>query len=253
MPAPLLEPILPLTLTFRRARWSASWGMTALTLLALIGFINLGRWQWHRAEHKRALAAAFHSGSAAVSALDGQLTANLPRYTQVQAQGRFDPEHQFLLDNMSHAGQAGYQVLTALQLTDGRTLMVNRGWVPLTGSRRQLPVVAQDFPASVSLAGKLDALPVAGIALGHVPPAAGTPWPKVTSFPTMSDLSAALGRPLEAQQLLLNADEPLGYVRDWQPTGLGPERHISYALQWWGFAALALGLYGYLNLQRTPS
>jgi surfeit locus 1 family protein len=85
-----------------------------------------------------------------------------------------------------------------------------------------------------------------------VPPAPGPQWPKLTSFPTMADLSAALGRPLEAQQLLLNADEPLGYVRDWQPTGFGPERHISYALQWWAFAALALGLYGYLNWRRAP-
>ena len=252
MPAPLLEPILPLTLTFNRARWSASWGMTALTLLAVLGFIDLGLWQWHRAEHKRELAAAFHSGGAEISALDGQLTATLPRYAQVRAQGRYDGEHQFLLDNMSHGGQAGYEVLTALQLNDGRTLMVNRGWVPLTVSRRQLPVIALDFSASLAPAGKLDSLPVAGIALGHVPPAAGPQWPKVTSFPTMADLSAALGRPLEAQQLLLNADEPLGYVRDWQPTGFGPERHISYALQWWAFAALALGLYGFLNWRRAP-
>jgi surfeit locus 1 family protein len=253
MPAPLMEPMLPLTLTFDRARWSASWGMTALTLLAIVGFIALGLWQWHRAEQKRALSTAFSAGNAEVSVLGARATATLPRYAQVRVQGRYDGEHQFLLDNMSQDGMPGYEVLTPLWLADGRTLMVNRGWLPLTASRRQLPAIALDFSANLSPAGRLDALPVAGIALGHVPPAAQGPWPKLTSFPTMADLSRALGRPLEAQQLLLNADEPLGYGRDWQPpVGFGPERHIAYALQWWAFAALALGLYAVRNWHRTP-
>jgi len=99
--------------------------------------------------------------------------------------------------------------------------------------------------------GRLDDLPVAGIALGHAPPAADAPWPKLTSFPTMADLSAALGQPLESRQLLLDAGQPAGFVRDWHPSGLGPARHLSYAVQWWGFGALALGLYGYMNWRRS--
>jgi cytochrome oxidase assembly protein ShyY1 len=39
-------------------------------------------------------------------------------------------------------------------------------------------------------------------------------------------------------------------VREWQLNGFGPGRHLSYAVQWWGFATLALVLYGYLNWQR---
>jgi surfeit locus 1 family protein len=226
--------------------------MTALTLLAMLAFIDLGRWQWHRAQQKSALAAAFRAGESGVQALAGRSSAALPRYAQVRAQGRYDGEHQFLLDNMSHDGQPGYQVLTPLLLADGRTVRVNRGWVPLTASRRQLPLSAVDPSVNLTPAGKLDALPVAGIALGHVPPPAGPQWPKLTSFPTMTDLSAALGRPLEVQQLLLNPDEPLGYLRDWKPnTSFGPERHISYAVQWWGFALLALGLYGALNWHKA--
>jgi surfeit locus 1 family protein len=226
--------------------------MTALTVLAVLAFLDLGRWQWHRAEQKRALAAAFHAGDSGVQPLAGHSSAALPRYAQVRAQGRYDGEHQFLLDNMSHDGQPGYEVLTPLVLEDGRTLIVNRGWVPLTASRRQLPVITIDLSVELSPAGKLDALPVAGIALGHVPPESGPQWPKLTSFPTMPDLSTALGRPLEAQQLLLNPGEPLGYLRDWKPnTSFGPERHISYAVQWWAFAALALGLYVTLNWHKA--
>jgi surfeit locus 1 family protein len=241
---------LPLTLEFRRFRWSATWPMTLLTLAAVVLFINLGRWQWHRAEQTRALADDFGAGGESVVELGARATPALPRYAQVRLQGSYDGEHQFLLDNMSHNGQPGYEVLTPLRLADGRTVMVNRGWVPLTASRRQLPDVQLNLAAPQSPTGRLDDLPVAGIALGHVAPAPAAQWPKLASFPTMADLSAALGQPLQNRQLLLNPDQPLGYVRDWHPAGLGPERHLSYAIQWWSFGALALLLYGYMNWRR---
>lgn len=242
---------MPLTLEFGRFRWSATWPMTLLTLAALVLFVNLGRWQWHRAQQKQALAANFGAGGQSVAELGARATSEFPRYTQLRLQGSYDGEHQFVLDNMSHDGQPGYQVLTPLRLPDGRTVVVNRGWLPLTASRSQLPDVTVEFAAPQTPVGRLDDLPVAGIALGHVPPAAGTPWPKLTSFPTMSDLSAALGQPLQSRQLLLNPDQPLGYVRDWHPPGPGPARHLSYAIQWWAFGALALGLYGYMNWHRN--
>ncbi len=238
---------MPLTLALRHSRWSASWGVTLLTALAVIGFIDLGRWQWHRAQQKRALATAFTAGGAATGTLDNRGTAALPRYATLSVQGRYDGAHQFLLDNMSHGGNPGYEVLTPLRLADGRIVIVNRGWVPLTLSRRQLPDIALAAAGEQSTVGRLDELPVAGIALGHVPPASSGPWPRLTSFPTTTDLAAALGQPLQPRQLLLNADEPHGYLRDWHPGGLSPERHLSYALQWWAFAALALGLYVLLN------
>ncbi len=243
---------MPLTLTFRYGRWSASWLMTLLTLGAALSFIRLGVWQWHRAEAKRAVAAAFTAGSTATHELDGGSTAALPRYAQVRARGTYDGAHQFLLENLSHDGQPGYEVLTPLQLEGGRTVLVNRGWLPLTASRRQLPDVAlEPAPGAASVSGRLDALPVPGIALGRQPPQPAAPWPKLTSFPTMADLAAALGRPLEPQQLLLAPDEPLGYIRDWHPSGIGPERHVAYAVQWWGFAVVALALYARLNWQRA--
>jgi surfeit locus 1 family protein len=244
---------LPLTMHFGRRRWSATWPMTLLTLAAVLLFIDLGRWQWHRAEQKRELMQEFRAGAAAAAALGGRATEALPRYTQVRVRGRYDGAHQFLLDNISHDGRPGYEVLTPLRLDDGRTLIVNRGWLPLTASRAQLPDVRIDFDAMLTPAGRLDNLPVAGIALGHVAPAKDAPWPRLSSFPTMADLATALGVPLEARTLLLNADEPLGYLRDWQPPGFGPERHLSYAIQWWGFAALAVGLYGYMNTHKSAA
>ena len=238
---------MPLALNFGQVRWSASWGMTVLTLAAVVAFSALGRWQWHRAAEKRVLNADFSAGATAFSDLGSRSMADVARYAQLRVHGRYDGMHQFLLDNISHRGQPGYEVLTPLLLDDGRVLIVNRGWLPLTRSRSELPYVGIDVSAALTVLGRVDLLPVAAIALGHAAPAPGPQWPKVTSFPTMQELSQAFGARFEARELLLNATEPLGFARDWQPEGLGPWRHVSYAVQWWGFAALALVLYGALN------
>ena len=50
--------------------------------------------------------------------------------------------------------------------------------------------------------------------------------------------------------LLLDADSGPGFVREWQPPGLPPERHIGYAVQWWAFALLLVGLFVGLNVKR---
>lgn len=244
--------LVALTLQFGRVRWSASWPMTLLTAAAVIAFILLGRWQWHRADERRALVASFNAGIAAAVPLQGRSGSELPRYAHVRVRGRYDPAHQFLLEDMAHGEQVGYQVLTPLQLTDGRTVIVNRGWVPMVdASYTKLPDVSFISPEEISVIGRLDSLPPAGLSLGHVPPKPGPHWPKPASFPTMADLASALGHPLMSRQLLLDPGQPMGYVRDWHPGGLSTLGHLSYALQWWSFAALALVLYGFLNRRRS--
>ena len=235
---------------------SSVW-MTALALAGVLLFAQLGRWQWHRAAEKRALAVAFLAGTENfATALGSRSTAELARYTQVRARGRYDTAHQFLLDNMAHEGRTGYQVLTPLQLDGGRVLLVNRGWLPLPGGRRDaLPDISLPDLGTINIGGRLDNLPVTGLAMGQAAPAQGPLWPKRTSFPSMQQLGAALGQSVEARQLLLGASEPQGFARDWTSsgTGFGPERHMAYAFQWWGLGALILFLYFFMNIEpRDP-
>jgi surfeit locus 1 family protein len=248
----------------RHRRFNAPWWAVALSLLAALGFLQLGRWQWHRAEQKRAYAAAFQAGmEAPITQLGERSTAALPRYAQVNVSGVYDATHQFLLDNLIVNGQVGYEVLTPMQLADGRWLVVNRGWVALPGhSRARLPEIGLPQGVARSIHGRLDELPVNGLASGRAPPSgagdagAGTgsaDWPKRTSFPTTAELAAALGHPLEPRQLLLAPGEIDGYLLDWKPAsaGFGPERHLSYAIQWWGLGALSLFLLAFMNLEKT--
>jgi len=217
-------------------------------------FAALGRWQWQRAADKRQVETAFAAASSVAQPLAGRPLAALPRYSPVEVLGTYDAEHQFLLDNITSGGQAGYEVLTPLALADGRWLLVNRGWLPLVNrSRAALPEVHGAVPDGLlTLHGLVDELPVTGLPSGRVAATASPGWPRLTSFPQTADLAAALGRPLEPRQLLLAADQPGGYLRNWQPSSASfpPERHQAYAVQWWSLAGLAAGLYLFMNLKR---
>ncbi|MEO8018025.1 MAG: SURF1 family protein [Pseudomonadota bacterium] len=226
-----------------------SWLMTLLTILLLAAFIGLGRWQWHRGEAKQAVWAEYERNAPAKE-LGNRSLDSVDRFARLELSGVFEPEHQFLLDNMSHAGQPGYQVLTPFRLTDGRRVLVNRGWVPFTGYRDRLPDVSlKESPPRIT--GRIDELPSPGLASGRAPPDNDAHWPKLTSFPTHDELAAAFSTQLQHRVLLLDAEAPGGYVREWTPPGMPPDRHFSYAIQWWGFAAVLLVLYFGLNFRKV--
>jgi cytochrome oxidase assembly protein ShyY1 len=224
--------------------------MTLLTLVLLALFVSLGRWQWHRGEAKQVLFDSYERSETA-PALNAPVDFdNAERFKRVAFDGRFEPEHQVLLDNRSHAGQPGYEVLTPFVLADGRRILVNRGWVPFGGYRDRLPDVSMQGERSAAISGRLEELPTPGLASGRAPPA-GAAWPKVTSFPTHEELETALGEKLARRILLLDPQLPGGYVREWSPPGMAPTRHFSYAIQWWGFAAVLLVLYFGLNFRKV--
>jgi surfeit locus 1 family protein len=182
-------------------------------------------------------------------------TPELPRYTQVIANGHYDGSRQILIDNMpSAAGRAGYEVITPFRLTGGGTLLVNRGWLALGASRRVLPII--DVAADErQIHGRTDHLPVAGIRLG-IPVPLAAPFPIVAQYPTASAIASAIGghdRVRAAEVVLLDARDRDGYERVWHPPGLPPERHIGYAVQWYALGATAVLLWVVLNLQRRDA
>jgi surfeit locus 1 family protein len=224
--------------------------MTVLTLVAVVAFVSLGRWQWSKGNLREAQAEEFARGTGQAVSLGSRALADVERFQRVSVGGRFDTAHQFLLDNRTYEGRAGYEVLTPLDRGDGRSILVDRGWVPFTGYRDKLPDVSFATPAHVEVMGRVDELPSAGLESGRSPPDAKAPWPKVTTYPHAAELSAALGRAVEPRIVLLDARAPNGYVRDWQPPGMPAIRHWSYAVQWWAFAVLASALWVILGMRK---
>ena len=221
---------------------------TAVAVAGLLAFAALfaalGAWQLRRADENRALAAQFAAGASAapLPELPPALTeAN--RFRRVEVRGAFLSEPQFLLDNMLHDGMAGYQVLTLLRVEGTRRrLVVNRGWVAGGLDRNVLPAVSAPTEAR-TLVGRIERLPRPGIRLGAT--ATPTTGPvtsvAVVQYPTMDELAAQTGESLFEYQLLLDPEEPDGYVREWQAPGISPERNLMYAGQWLLLAAGAFG------------
>ncbi|HZF18008.1 MAG TPA: SURF1 family protein [Steroidobacteraceae bacterium] len=234
--------------TFEPRLWS-----TLLVIALAAVFIALGRWQLSRADYKRALFAEFASGSDATMSLGAAGSKELRRYQHVSAAGEFDDSHQVLLDNMTDGEQAGFRVLTPFLLADGRTVLVDRGWFALGRSRTDWPVL-KVAAGPREIRGRIDELPVPGIRISaDVSEATPSAWPKLMNFPRLADLELALGRRLYPRIVLLDANQPDGFRRDWTPPGFAPERHIAYAVQWFGMA-LTLGvLYVIMNLRKQAS
>ena len=228
-----------------------SWRRPALaTAILVVGvplFISAGFWQLARAEEKSALLAELDAAVHQPVSTDLRPDTSLRdhRYRRFRVSGRYDNEHQVLLDNMTDRGANGYQVLTPLRM-DGWTVLVNRGWVPADADRRRLPEIAV-AENSRTLVGRLSHLPAPGLRLAGGESASGR-WPRRMLFPERAELETALGTDLPEFQLLLEADQDAGYRRDWQVVApdSGPAKHRGYALQWFSFAALTVIFYGLL-------
>jgi len=227
-------------MTATRRRFRPGLPATLFTTFFLPLLLVLGTWQLNRAEEKQALFDDFAAGGAAV-ALDASSPGldGLRRYAPVQADGSYLGARQFLLDNMVEDGQAGYRVLTPLSLAEGVAVLVDRGWVPRDFSSDVAPLIDVGAePRTVS--GKLDRLPRPGIQL-ETTLAPG--WPKVVQFPSRDELEKALGLDLVPGLVLLDADQPDGFRRNWRPSDFGPERHIGYAVQWFALAITLVVLF----------
>jgi surfeit locus 1 family protein len=226
---------------------------TTLLALALVAsLVVLGRWQLHRADEKQALYTLFDSGQDATRAVNAA-TPRLPRYQHLAAVGSYDSARQILIDNMSSAaGRAGYYVITPFALHGGGWILVNRGWVPVGTSRAAKPDVAVSTQER-EIKGRADELPRAGMQLGARLPLA-PPYPVVANFPTRTEIAALLGASAwahAANLVLLDPSEPDGYLREWQPPGFPPIRHIAYAVQWFSLAAALVVIYIVTNLRRA--
>jgi surfeit locus 1 family protein len=224
----------------------AQTGFLAAAAVGLaVVFALLGQWQLRRAGDAEAQTAAFarRAGGPELESLpDAYVAADL-RYRRVALRGHYLPHTQVLIDNMTHEGRAGYHVLTPF-VAPGGLVAVNRGFVPVSASRSELPEVAVSAEER-TVRGRIDILPAPALRL-DAENVGGAGAVRVVSFPRPEDLERAFGRPVAAYQILLDAAEPDGFVRAWEPSGIRAERNLAYAGQWFalGLATLvaALGL-----------
>jgi surfeit locus 1 family protein len=214
----------------------------AFALCAIAAFARLGFWQITRADEKRAML------SKAELALNDRRpqplayiasAARTGEYDWIEVRGRFADAPAVLLDNQQRAGKVGVRAYRAFVTDDGVPVLVELGWIALPGDRT-MPDVQRDADRR-ALAGLL--LPPPGRGLDVGPPAAQPGGSLLATAMDLPALRQALQMPTLAPRVLRPQPEAgFGFERDFDilPNTLPPERHIGYAVQWFGLACAVL-------------
>ncbi len=214
----------------------------AIALIAMALFARLGFWQLERGAEKREMLEK--AGSTLSLRVPQPLStiaddARSTEYDWVEIEGRFIDAPMVLLDNQQHQGRVGVRAYRVFVLNDGLPVLLDLGWVALPPDRA--------LPRSVAASGKKRLaglmLPPPGRGLdvgGPVAQPDGTLLATTIDLPT---LRRALAQPTLAPRVF--RPEPgagFGFQRDFDilPNTLPPERHLGYAVQWFGLAAAVL-------------
>jgi surfeit locus 1 family protein len=106
---------------------------TLFTVPGVLILLGLGIWQVQRLHWKEGLIAQRDAAVAAAPVAPPQTLAAAQReeFHHVVAEGTFENDKELFLAASSDSGESGYQVVTPLKMTDGRTMFVNRGFIPL--------------------------------------------------------------------------------------------------------------------------
>lgn len=226
----------------------ALWGGLLLAVLVAV-FVSLGLWQWRKWDAKTTLQAELdaRSRSALVTMPGTPVAAESLRYRHLLLQGEYDADRQILIDNRTHQERAGYHVVTPLKLagSDLRVL-VNRGWVPAPGDHARRPEAP--VPAgSVEVTGIAVVPPQRFFTLAAQP---ATGWEPVWQNLDLERFRSTSPHPLQPVVIQLDPEAAGGFVRDWPRPDERADKHLSYALQWFGFAVSSIGIWAWFLLRR---
>lgn len=222
------------------------WIVPALaTALGAGLFTYLGLWQKGKAERVESTIAQYELRAQQPPAIIGpaRIEAAQAANARFTVRGRYEPDHQFFVDNRQEAGQAGVHVVTPLRIDQSDVrILINRGWIGWPGGRRVLPEVAVP-DGIVEITGTAQ-VPSTRESLWTPDrqEAAANLWSRVD----LARYAATSGHAVQPVVLLQdsgNAND--GLVRHWPAPENRAPMHWSYAYQWFGITAALVVFFGY--------
>lgn len=207
---------------------------------------SLGFWQLQRAAEKKHLVEQQKHFAAQTPR---QWTGHeaVQQFQTLQLSGHYLPSL-FLLDNQFYQHQFGYDILSPLRLSNGRIVLVDRGWVLGDVSRRNFPT------------------PVVPSGLINLSGTVYYPSPKIWVMGLESEkkadnvlllekintqlVSEILHKSVYPFIIRLSPEESSGFIRDWPVVSLSPDRHLGYAFQWFAMALAVLIIFISLTLKK---
>lgn len=192
--------------------------------------VRLGVWQLDRLRQRRARNAEIAAARARPPIeLVGQggLDPDTVRDRRLRARGAFDYERETLWRARTYEGVPGVDLITPLRLADSSAVLVDRGWVP---SPDAVHIDHRQYREG-------DSVEVLGIGMR-----APRGWADVDPGTYRDSVPYPL-LPFVIQQLPPEPavrSTPPRFIRRWPAPALDEGPHLSYAVQWFSFAAIAL-------------
>ena len=219
--------------------------------------ITLGFWQLDRAEQKREILSAQEQQQSLNPLTNNSwLQDRANHLRRVDLVVDMDSDRYMLLANRIINAQVGYEVISLAQIanteTDPQLVLINRGWVPASLNRDELPVISDAF--GIWQIQGYYYCPEANSMIQHSTDFDGT-WPAIIYGLDESAMEQIFidqeQRPL-ACEIRLDQVSPLALTAQWQLVNQSVEKHIGYAVQWFlmGFALIILALFSNSNLGR---
>ena len=225
----------------------------ALSLLALVLLIGLGIWQVERLQWKGDLIARMvEQGRAAplsLAEVEARMAAGEDvEFMRAEATGRFVHDGElFVFSTLD--GEMGWKVVTPLKTDDGGAVLVDRGFIPYDLKAPGARAGSQEA-GTVSLTGavrRYTSAPAPFVPDNDVDANVWHWW----ALPAMAEAAGVQG----AWPFILQAEPrpgdpawPLASTLD--PADI-PNRHLGYAVTWFGLAAMLIIVNG-LYLLRRP-
>lgn len=223
----------------RTPRWIAG---ILIALIAVVLFVNLGLWQLRRLDERSVLNSRITNRMTATPEDLHDVLARfgsdpeMLEYRRVAVSGTYRLTDEAILQSRSQGGRSGHNALTPLVTTTGEMLVVDRGWVPI--DVQGPPIVgAEPAAVDVTLTGILRRSETYG-PLGDVPETGPVTHIGRIDLPALASGWGSEVLPvylaLETQDPAQQGDLPVPLILP--ELGEGP--HLSYAVQWFLFAAV---------------
>jgi cytochrome oxidase assembly protein ShyY1 len=218
--------------------------LTLVALLLIPTMIRLGIWQMHRYDERtarnRLVSDALTAEPVPVTRLTapGHEVTDGERYRGVTAKGHFDPDDEVVVRRRTNADeQVGYHVLTPFVLTDGKVLLVNRGWIPAdAASQRTFPTIPAPPRGEITVTGRL--MPDETTEASGIKDLKGLPDRQIMLINSEQE-ARRLDAPVLGGYVVQTAPEPKGSTPQLigEPGRENAALNYAYAVQWWLFAA----------------
>jgi cytochrome oxidase assembly protein ShyY1 len=238
------------------------WIVSHVVVLALVVFmIWAGFWQLRRfhergdlnrlyAERRQSAPTDVADAVPADAPLEGDAVEDA-LYRRVTATGTYDVDNEVLVRNRTEDGRPGVWVLTPLITADGTALVVNRGFIPASGTPDELPREAAAPAGEVSVTGLLQRTQTRG---RFQPSDPATGRLDVLSRVDLARYQQQLRYDVFPVWLLLQRQAPPQSgavpIPVEPPQPFSETQNLSYAIQWFSFTVIALVGYPII-LRRT--